>query len=103
YSAVGLIPKVDVPFYSPQQHLSQTNAIYRDTVLRYARPVDVPRRGDIVLYAFGLGPTLAHGAIAIQEPWPGEIIHADVGVRWILIGHGDHGRLGLVAKRFFTL
>lgn len=71
YHAVGLIPDIDPRPYPPDWHLHRGEQRYLNWIEEYARPVDVPKPGDIALYSFGR--CVSHGAIVLE--WP-TIIHA---------------------------
>lgn len=101
YANVGLVPKIEIPHYSPQAHLHRAAAVYQDLVSRHARRTDRPRRGDIVLYHFGYA--FSHGAILVEDAWPGRIVHGDLEAGYVLIGHGDAGRLQGRERMFFTI
>jgi cell wall-associated NlpC family hydrolase len=74
YEEAGLVPRVDLDYYSPQWHLHRDAERYLDRVLSYASVVEEPLPGDVVLFRFGR--TFSHGAIVVD--WP-KIIHAYVG------------------------
>ena len=72
YEEAGLIPHVELPYYSPQWHLHRDAERYLSFVTEYASEVPgPPLPGDVVLWRFGR--TFSHGAIVIE--WP-MIIHA---------------------------
>ena len=70
YSDLGLIHYFDPRPYSPQWHLHHSEEIYLGFVEKYAKKVDVPLPGDVVLYK--VGRCVAHGGIVVD--WP-TIIH----------------------------
>ncbi len=71
YQEVGLIGKVDLPYYPSDFNMHDRDETYLRGVLQYGREVEKPKSGDIVLYKFG--KKYAHSAIVIE--WP-LIIHA---------------------------
>lgn len=74
YHEAGLIPRIELAYYSPQWHLHRDAERYLDFIYDYASEIEYPLPGDIVLFRFGR--TFSHGAIVID--WP-RIIHAYVG------------------------
>lgn len=90
YSGCGLIPAIDVGFYNHDWHMHRSEEKYLGWVNRYARPVETPLPGDVVLYRFGR--CISHGAIVIE--WP-RIVHAYIGKGCIL----DEGDSGMLADR----
>jgi NlpC/P60 family putative phage cell wall peptidase len=88
--------RINPPFYVPDWHLHRDAERYMEGLLRYARPVNTPKPGDIALFRFGR--TYSHGAIITE--WP-RLIHAywSIGVVW-----GDAGLFPLAGRavRFFT-
>lgn len=72
YREAGLIDEVPLEEYPNDWMLHRNDERFRETVERYARPVErTPMYGDIVLFRFGR--TLAHGGIVIG--WP-TFVHA---------------------------
>ena len=71
YAACGLIEHVDAGNYSPMWHLNRRTELFLQTVEKYARRVESPLPGDMVIYKFG--QAFAHGAIVLD--WP-IIVHA---------------------------
>lgn len=107
YEDAGLIPKIDVPFYSPSQHLHLFRQQYLDMVA--SRMTERPALkegegvGDIVMYKWAsLGGVFAHAAIVVSPGWP-NIVHGSRKDRMILLGLGDQENLRDAEKRFFTL
>lgn len=75
YHAAGVLPQVQLGYYSPEWHLHQDEDLYRQNLQRYAHRVDretLP--GDIALFQFGRSPS--HGAIVLYWPY---VIHAYIG------------------------
>ena len=96
YEAVGVIPHIEVPFYSPDWHLHRGAERYLDGLMLYAREIEgPPQPGDALLFKFGR--CFAHGAIVVA--WP-RLIHAwhNAGV---VYADADQGPLAGRARRFF--
>ncbi len=49
FHACGLIPAIDPRPYPPDWHLHRSDERYLEWVRRFARPVEEPQPGDIVL------------------------------------------------------
>lgn len=76
----GLIPKVEIGFYSTQWNLNQTDETYMRVIKEHMREFPgPPLPGDIVVWKFGR--TYSHGAIVIK--WP-IIVHAIIGQKCLL-------------------
>lgn len=72
YHAVGLMPAIEIPNYSPQFLLHSDKELYLDIVEAHGIGIQGdPLPGDFVIWKFGR--CFSHGAIVIQ--WP-RIIHA---------------------------
>lgn len=97
YEEAGLIPHVETGHYPPDFMLHRGEERYLGWILKFARPVESPLPGDVVLYRWGR--CLAHGAIVVE--WP-RIIHAFLG-QGVVWGEGDQGRLADRERRFYTL
>lgn len=68
----GLCPKLELPFYTFQWNVNQSDEAYLNVVRQYMHEVPTHTGpGDIVVWKFG--KTFSHGAIIVQ--WP-IIIHA---------------------------
>lgn len=72
YAEAGLLAAFDPGNYAIDHMLHSEREAFRGWCDRFARPVDVPQQGDVVLWRFG--KTYSHGGIVIN--WPGEVIHA---------------------------
>lgn len=71
YSRVGKIQSFDPGYYPNDWMLHRSEERYLGWVEKYAKQVDAPERGDVVL--FKVGRCFAHGAIVLD--WP-VCIHA---------------------------
>lgn len=72
YQTVGVLPEIEVGYYSPQWHLHHSEELYMNRVLSLgACLTDALDEGNFVLWQ--IGRTYSHGAIIIR--WP-IIIHA---------------------------
>lgn len=71
YSAAGLVPEIELPWYAPDLHLHRDNTLLIDILNRYARPANPVFSGDIAVY--GYGRSISHAAIVEDER---TIIHA---------------------------
>jgi cell wall-associated NlpC family hydrolase len=98
YHAVGLIPDIDPRPYPMDWHLHRGEERYLRWVEEYARPVDEPQPGDIVLYQFGR--CVSHGAIVVE--WP-TILHAYVGEGCVLSDASNTPRLSERQKGFYSI
>jgi cell wall-associated NlpC family hydrolase len=104
YHECGLLPKLELPRYSPQFMMNSSQEIYLGLTLDNAREVREPTGpGDFVLWKFGR--CFSHGAIVVD--WP-TIIHAEAGKGVVVTDARRHpllsrDRSGPRPKRFFTL
>lgn len=73
FEALGLLPHIDPRPYPPDWHLHRSEEAYLGWVKQYAREVETPLPGDVVLYQFGR--CISHGAIVTA--WP-EVVHSYV-------------------------
>lgn len=73
YGAVGIPVPANVGHFPPDWHLHTTEERYADIVRQYAKPVDAPQSGDVVLFRVFKNRPFCHGGIVID--WP-LIIHA---------------------------
>ena len=72
YEVAGVVPHLEVPFYSPDWHLHRDAEHYLEGMTRYAREIaGPPQPGDVALFKFGR--CFAHGVIVLE--WP-RLIHA---------------------------
>ena len=68
----GLLPRVEIPHYSPEFMLHKSEERYLDGLLQYCREIPgPPLPGDIALWKFGR--CYSHAAIVVK--WP-VVIHA---------------------------
>ena len=99
----GLIDRQQIPDYSPQWFLPQSEERFLKWVQGLAReiPETQAQPGDIVLYKFG--HCFAHGAVIIEPGWP-NIVHAWFAGRRVMRAHGLEGPLGKPKhiRKFFT-
>jgi cell wall-associated NlpC family hydrolase len=80
YAEAGIVPHIDIPFYSHDWHLHRGAERYLEGLLRYTSECTyLPQPGDIALWKFGR--CFSHGAIIIE--WPA-IIHAYAGRACVL-------------------
>ena len=72
FENVGLIPHLELPYYSPQWHLHRSDERYLGLVTQYAVEISgPPLPGDVVLWKFGR--CFSHGAIVTEWPF---VVHA---------------------------
>jgi cell wall-associated NlpC family hydrolase len=96
YEAAGIVPHIEIPFYSPDWHLHRDAERYLEGIMRYACEIPgPPQPGDVALFKFGR--CYAHGAIVIE--WP-RLIHA-----WhssgVLYADAEQSQLAGRPVRFF--
>jgi NlpC/P60 family putative phage cell wall peptidase len=96
YHEAGVVPAIEIPFYSPDWHLHRSAERYMEGLLAYAREVDAPRPGDSALFRFGR--CFAHGAIVVE--WP-RVIHAWNGLG-VVRGDASKPNLSDRSVRFFS-
>jgi cell wall-associated NlpC family hydrolase len=96
YERAGVVRRVEIPFYPADWHLHRDVERYVDGVLEYAREVETPQPGDVVLFRFGR--CFAHGGIVIH--WP-RLIHAWNGAG-VVPADADQPLLGKRPRRFFS-
>lgn len=104
FCEVGLIPKIEIPYYSPQHFLHSEEERYMATVLTFAREIsrEESKPGDVVLYK--LGKAYGHGAIIMPPGFPA-ILHAKAAAGHVVEGDSDRDSLTGPARReprFFT-
>lgn len=98
----GLIPTIDIPFYSHQAHLNRQSSAYLPMVQKYAKrevQQDEAQAGDVVMYH--IARSWSHGAVIINPGWP-HILHADMGARFVIRALGDQGHFLNAPRRFFS-
>lgn len=98
YRRCKLIPKIAIPHYPPQWHLHRGDEKFENLVRQYAKQVESPLPGDIVLYREGRA--FAHGAIVLD--WP-RIVHASAEVKMVVEDEGTSGRLADRERRFYSI
>jgi NlpC/P60 family putative phage cell wall peptidase len=82
FASAGIIPRVEVPFYSQDWHLHRDAERYLDGLVRYAREISgPPEPGDVAVFRFGR--CFSHGAIVVSWPrlihawWNAGVVYAD--------------------------
>lgn len=73
FSRVGMVQNLVVEPYSYQWHQNQHEERYLNIIRQYAREVDSPLPGDIIVFRMEKEQPYSHGGIV--EAWP-VIIHA---------------------------
>jgi cell wall-associated NlpC family hydrolase len=71
FERAGIVPRVEIPYYSQDWHLHRGVERYLEGVLAHAREVPNAEPGDLALFRFGR--CFAHGAIVVR--WP-RLVHA---------------------------
>jgi NlpC/P60 family putative phage cell wall peptidase len=86
YENAGILPpgECDPGYYSPEWHLHRSEEKYLGWVIKYCKPVDSPKPGDIALFKFGR--CVSHGGIFIGG---NKIIHAYTGMGVIMSGMNE--------------
>ncbi len=79
FSDAGMIPSIDPRPYPYDWHMHRDAERYMGWVEQYARRVDAPLPGDVILWRFGR--TFSHGAIYIGN---GRIIHSYLNIGCVL-------------------
>ncbi|TAK97549.1 MAG: hypothetical protein EPO08_21155 [Rhodospirillaceae bacterium] len=99
----GVLEPFDIPYYSPQFFLHQSDERFLGWVTKFAREIELAdvRTGDVVLYR--IGKCFAHGAIVVAPGWP-NIIHAHHAARLVRPGFGTAVHLGAPVEgvKFFS-
>jgi cell wall-associated NlpC family hydrolase len=93
YSEAGEIEDFDPGYYSPQFFMHRGEPIYRDIVERFAREVEAPLPGDVVMY--WVGRQFAHGGIVLR--WP-RIIHAYKPAGKVCLAEGNNAEFADLKK-----
>lgn len=90
YREAGECPPIEIPAYSPQWHLHQSDELYLKEVVPHAREIsgDQLGIGDLILYR--IGHVFAHGAI-LSKPFT--IIHAFKEARCVMESDWEEGYL----------
>lgn len=97
FQGVGLMPSVDVGFYTHDWHFHRSEEQYKASVVRYARQVAQPQPGDIALFKFAR--CVSHGAIVIA--WP-KLIHS-YHRQGVVFGDANGAELGGRVDSFYSL
>ena len=98
YRIVGLVPEIAIEYYPQHWHLHRGDELYLGGLEKYARLVEEPTVGNIVIYKFGR--CFSHGGIVLD--WP-MIIHAYASAGMVTYGEGDLGELAGREHRFYSL
>jgi cell wall-associated NlpC family hydrolase len=72
YSAVGLMPKLDIGTYPVEWHMHRGEELYLDRLPEYCDPVERGEPADIVM--FRIGRTVSHSGVLLDVP--GQFVHA---------------------------
>ena len=98
YQACGLVGAVETGEYVSDWMLHHSDELYLKGLMKYARPVETPKPGDIAMFKFGR--TVSHAAIVVE--WP-QIIHAHKPEKMVVLGEGDKGQLADRLHGFFSV
>jgi cell wall-associated NlpC family hydrolase len=98
FSGVGMIKEFDTGEYPSDWMMHRSEERFQGFVRQYAKQVDKPLPGDIVLYK--VGHCFAHGAIVVE--WP-LIIHAFLREGSVVYGEGDNGWLSTRDRLYFSV
>lgn len=71
YEACGLIGHVDPRPYATDWHLHRSEEVYLGWLTKFAREVDTPKPGDVMVWKFGR--CFSHGGIMVDDKF---VIHA---------------------------
>ncbi|MCK9622199.1 MAG: hypothetical protein M0R47_16885 [Methylobacter sp.] len=97
YVACGLIERPTIASYPHDWALHKDDERYLEVVEQYARRVNYPMMGDIVVYKYGR--TFSHGGIV--RAWP-DIIHAKR-PEGVILANGLGGQLANREHRFYSI
>ena len=81
YKACGFALDFSMPEYPPQWFQHRDEPLFLVGIARYARKVEVPELGDVVMFRFGRHA--AHGAVLVG---PDRIVHASNTVGRVTVG-----------------
>lgn len=98
FHACGLCPAIDTGDYPRDWMLHRDEERLLEGLCRYAREIDAPGLGDIVVYRFGR--CYSHAGIVAGEH---EIVHAYLEERAVVLGDPDGGRLAGRERKFFSV
>lgn len=73
YEACGLVDHIDPGVYSTDWHMHRSEEVYAGWCARYAKRVEQPQLGDVVLFRYGR--CYSHGGIYVADQL---ILHAYV-------------------------
>lgn len=99
YLEAGLVEPIRFPHYSTQWHLNRGDETFLEGLMQWAKEVDTPKPGDVVLYKWGR--TFSHGGLIGEAGWP-QIIHASAEAGFVLVDDGTGGRLADREHKFFS-
>ena len=76
FTEAGLVPPVEIPYYTPDFFKHQGSELYLNGLLRYTEETEERLPGNIILWKFGR--CFSHAAIIVR--WP-QVVHAQFGRR----------------------
>lgn len=98
YSAVGLVPAIEVEHYPPDWHLHRGEQRFLRWLEKFADKTDEARPGDIAMFRFARAA--AHGGIVIE--WP-LIVHAFINTGFVELCDASRGELAGRLAGFWRL
>jgi cell wall-associated NlpC family hydrolase len=100
YNNVGLtnIADSDIPYYPADIMLNRSEETVLDVISRYAKEVDEPKTGDVILWKFGR--IYSHAAIVLNYPI---IIHASRPDGMVLLGDASKGEFAKRECKYFSM
>lgn len=98
FHACGLCPAIDTWDYGQDWMFHRDDELILTGLAQYATETDTAGPGDIVVYRFGR--TFSHVGILGNG---GQLIHAYLDEREVIIGDPDGGRLANRERKFFTV
>ena len=98
YADAGVIGSFDPGPYCIDQMLHSPDESFLAWLQRFGRPVDVPGRGDVVVWRFGR--SYSHGGIVLD--WPGQVLHAFRPYGRVCVTPADASRLAGRDRVFYT-
>jgi len=105
FREAGECPVIEIPPYSPQWHLHNSDELYLQRVIPHAREIDQAEAKPADLIMYQIGRVFAHGAILVA---PGQIIHAFKEAHCVMQSSWTEGYLAEMngkprPRRFFTV